>query len=253
MLYKAFILGYTGRKQEKRGVFVDLYYRSQLTPLQEQQYALLLHHLGQPQIPCVAQPTDINAAIKALLMDHPEICFFEGKWQLENSMILPLYVLPPAAAADVQAVAGYICHSFPKEAFPKQVYLWMLHCIRYDPAAPNSQNAYGALVQRCAVCKGIAKAYQLLMRQRGIPCILVEGTLDGVMKHVWNLIFLDGRWLHMDVTMGYPQFWMLTGAADAFGGYLRTTEEISRSHRIFHCEKLPINTDGGEKHGIEIM
>lgn len=232
---------------------MELYFRSQLTPLQEQQYLLLLHHIGQPQIPCIAQPADVNAAIKALLMDHPEFCFFEGKWQLENDMILPRYVLSPTAAADVQSVAGYIAACFPQEDYPKQAYLWMLNCIRYDPAAPNSQNAYGALVQHRAVCKGIAKAYQLLMRQLDIPCILVEGTLDGVMKHVWNLVFLGDRWLHLDVTMGYPQFWMRTGAADAFGGYLRTTEEISRSHRIFHCEKLPINTDGGENNGIEIM
>ena len=172
---------------------------------------------------------------------------------LDNGMILPLYVLHPAAAADVQAAADRICHAFPHEDYPKQVYLWMLSCIRYDPAAPNSQNAYGALVQHSAVCKGIAKAYQLLMRLRQIPCILVEGTLDGVMKHVWNMVYLDGLWLHVDVTMGYPQFWSFTGASDIFGGYLRTTEEITRSHRIYHIEKLPVNTDGGENNGIEKM
>jgi hypothetical protein len=232
---------------------VQFYNRSFLTAQQAQVYDFLLCSMGQPRIPCIGQPTDVNAAIKALLMDHPQICYFEGKWQLDNGMILPLYVLHPAAAADVQAAADRICHTFPHEDYPKQVYLWMLNCIRYDPAAPNSQNAYGALVQHSAVCKGIAKAYQLLMRLRQIPCILVEGTLDGVMKHVWNMVYLDGLWLHVDVTMGYPQFWSFTGASDIFGGYLRTTEEITRSHRIYHIEKLPVNTDGGENNGIETM
>ena len=232
---------------------MEFYYRSLLTPEQQQLYMLLLHHMGQPQIPCSAQPEDINAAIKAILMDHPEFCFFEGKWQLGNGVILPHYSLPPVAAADVQAVASYIRDNFPREDFPWQIYVWMLHDICYDPAAPNSQNTYGALIQRRAVCKGIAKAYQLLMRQLGIPCILVEGTLDGVMKHVWNLVFYNGTWFHVDVTMGYPQFWSLTGATDIYGGYLRTTEEISRSHRIFHSEKLPININGGERNGTESM
>ena len=89
------------------------------------------------------------------------------------------------------------------------------------------------------MCKGIAKAYQLLMGLGKIPCILVEGTLDGMTKHVWNMIYINGNWLHVDVTMGYPCFRHLVGAQDEWGGYLLTTEEISRSHGIRNVQNLP--------------
>ena len=92
----------------------------------------------------------------------------------------------------------------------------------------------------------------LLMAQRKIDCILVEGTLDGRMKHVWNMIRLEGQWLHVDVTMGYPFFRQLVGAADAYGGYLKTTAEISRSHTIYHPEMLPQERQEGT-HGTRSM
>lgn len=215
------------------------YYRFMLTTEQKQVYQTLLRSMGHRVIPCKAPVADIHAAMKALLMDHPELCFFEGKWSYENGSVYPRYVLSGYAAKQLEAETARIFEELHGTAYPKQVYDWMLEHIAYCPDAANSQNAYGALVERQAVCKGIAKGYQLLMAAANIDCILVEGTLDGRTKHVWNMIFYGDRWQHIDVTMGYPCFWSLTGSVDFSGGYGKKSRELSRSHRIYHPEILP--------------
>lgn len=215
------------------------YYYAILTKEQKLLYQRLLNFIGHRVIPCEADLPDIHMAIKALLLDYPKICFFEGKWSYGNGAIYPQYVLPGQAIHQLTTAASSISRKCPVEDYPKQVYNWMLAQIEYRHSAVNSQNAYGALIQRQAVCKGIAKGYQLLMEERNIDCILVEGTLDGQAKHVWNMIHYEGQWKHVDVTMGYPYFWSLTGAVDPYGGYCRTTAELARSHKIYHPEILP--------------
>lgn len=184
-------------------------------------------------------PYEVNAVIKDILLDHPELCHFEGKWAYDENAALPQYILSPEAIGQTWEAAAAAFAGMDKTCLPQQAYTWLLAQVAYDPAAPCSQNAYGALVQRRAVCKGIAKAYQLLLNLGNIPCILVEGSLDGVMKHVWNLVFWEDSWLHVDVTMGYPCFWPLTQAQDPSGGLLRTTSDISRSHAIRNPDALP--------------
>lgn len=210
-----------------------------LTMVQKQVYVTLMKSIGSQAIPCDAAVSDIHAAIKALLMDHPKLCFFEGKWRYDHGIIYPQHVLPVQSALQLTETARKISELFSDESYPRQIYDWMLSRIQYCPDAVNSQNAYGALIQRRAVCKGIAKGYQLLMEARNIDCILVEGTLDGQMKHAWNMIRYEGQWKHVDVTMGYPCFWSLTGAKDTWGGYNKTTAELSRSHKLYHPEVLP--------------
>ena len=55
----------------------------------------------------------------------------------------------------------------------------------------------------------------------------------------WNMIRYEGQWKHVDVTMGYPCFWSLTGPKDTWGGYNKTAAELSRSHKLYHPEILP--------------
>ncbi len=67
------------------------------------------------------------------------------------------------------------------------------------------QTAYGALIDRKAVCAGYARAYQLLLNSMGIPAwtvtgsSLIPGTTDSAL-HAWNLVYLDGEWYQTDVT-----------------------------------------------------
>ena len=229
---------YNIKKPAQNGDYLKHYYYT-LTKEQQKIYLILLKFLGFHSIPCKTMVSDIQMAMKALLMDYPELCFFEGKWAYHNHTVYPQYVLPIQSTQQLTAAARQIRVQLSAKAYPKQVYDWMLTHIKYNHNAENSQNAYGALVQRQAVCKGIAKGYQLLMQEQKIECILVEGTLDGRTKHVWNMIRDTDHWTHVDVTMGYPCFWSLTGASDSYGRFRKTSEELSRSHKIYHPEILP--------------
>ncbi|MCM1258908.1 MAG: hypothetical protein NC307_13775 [Roseburia sp.] len=69
----------------------------------------------------------------------------------------------------------------------------------------QSDEAYGALVKRTAVCGGYALAYQYLLNIVGIKCYEVIGYVNSSPKlHAWNLVELDGKWYHTDVTWDDP-------------------------------------------------
>lgn len=62
-------------------------------------------------------------------------------------------------------------------------------------------SAYGALVDRDAVCQGYALAYKLLLSKAGISAITVSSN---AMNHMWNLVSLGGEWYHVDATWDDP-------------------------------------------------
>lgn len=65
-----------------------------------------------------------------------------------------------------------------------------------------SYTAYGELVEGTAVCDGYSRAYAYLMEHElGIPCTIV---ISSAMNHSWNMIELDGKWYHVDVTWDDP-------------------------------------------------
>lgn len=83
-----------------------------------------------------------------------------------------------------------------------------LHC-EYDTDRLNngtlpavSHSAYGALVNRMAVCDGYAGAFAYIMKDRfGVPCITVSSS---EMAHAWNMVYIGGQWYHVDVTWDDP-------------------------------------------------
>ena len=70
-----------------------------------------------------------------------------------------------------------------------------------DPPSPV-YSAYGALVDKVAVCQGYSLAFKVLMDRIDVPCVMVLGAEE--MNHIWNAVQLDGKWYHMDVTWDDP-------------------------------------------------
>lgn len=66
---------------------------------------------------------------------------------------------------------------------------------------PHSQDAYGALVNRTAVCQGYAMAFMDLMDRLSVPCEYVSSR---TMNHGWNMVKIKGKWYHVDVTWNDP-------------------------------------------------
>lgn len=62
---------------------------------------------------------------------------------------------------------------------------------------------YGVFVLGRSVCEGYTLAARLLLDAAGIENILVEGTGRDE-NHIWNMVDLDGRYYHLDVTWDDP-------------------------------------------------
>lgn len=58
-----------------------------------------------------------------------------------------------------------------------------------------SNKANGVFVSGEAVCSGYADAFALMMDRINIPNFKVSST-----DHVWNVIYYDNKWTHVDVT-----------------------------------------------------
>lgn len=74
----------------------------------------------------------------------------------------------------------------------------IVQTVDYTLNAQNAHNAYGALVDKKAVCDGYSKALQHLLRKCGIQALVVTGVANT--GHAWNIVKIDGKYYHTDAT-----------------------------------------------------
>lgn len=127
--------------------------------------------------------------------------------------------------------------------FQKEVYVhdFILNNVTYDKTCGNGgerlqpYTVYGALVERKAVCEGIAKTVKLLLNLLNIKCIVVNGKVDGG-GHSWNIVKLHDFAYHLDVTFDLGRV--------VHKGFMRyeyfnlTTNEILSGKRTIENEHL---------------
>ena len=75
---------------------------------------------------------------------------------------------------------------------------------------PASHDAYGALINRLAVCDGFSAAFALLAQKLGFECMIVSGkstcTSSSFSEHAWNIIKIDDKYYHIDITWDSRKF-----------------------------------------------
>ncbi len=67
----------------------------------------------------------------------------------------------------------------------------------------ESYTAAGVLLKKKGVCQGYAEAFGLFMDALNIPCKIIRGTAGGG-GHAWNLVKVNKKWYHIDVTWDDP-------------------------------------------------
>lgn len=81
-----------------------------------------------------------------------------------------------------------------------------------DPNNDDARVHYAAsaILKGSAVCDGYARAFQLLMNRLGVETYMVYGDSDSYLyepyedfypNHAWNIIFIDGDFYHVDLTL----------------------------------------------------
>lgn len=63
----------------------------------------------------------------------------------------------------------------------------------------HSNIAYGALIEHYAICGGYADAMALFLTKMGYKNYKIAST-----SHVWNAVYLNDKWLHLDLTWDDP-------------------------------------------------
>ena len=63
----------------------------------------------------------------------------------------------------------------------------------------RSNTAYGVLFQGYGICSGYSDTMKLFLDKLNIINYKVSND-----QHIWNLVYLDGKWLHLDLTWDDP-------------------------------------------------
>jgi len=63
----------------------------------------------------------------------------------------------------------------------------------------NSHKASGPLLEGKALCSGYSDAMKIFLDDLGIKNYKISNS-----NHIWNLVYINGKWLHLDLTWDDP-------------------------------------------------
>jgi len=203
-----------------------------LTPKEQQAYKIMLQafSLMATSINCAQffRDIDLVKVINIALGDNPSVIYFDKtKLEIEQSFngkrILFTGVHSKSQAEKMNftlddfsnKIISYVKTRITDEySLLIKLYEVLQRNIIYDKNEiqaisngvsqnPTSHNAYGALVNRSAVCDGFSSAFTLLAQKLGFECMLVVGRSDyatTLQDHAWNIIKVGKEYYHLDIT-----------------------------------------------------
>lgn len=93
----------------------------------------------------------------------------------------------------------------------KKVHDYIINNTRYDESATDykvitdSSTAYGLFKYHLATCNGYSDAMAIVLNRLNIKNYKIAITpTANTSGHVWNAVYLDGEWLHLDLTWDDP-------------------------------------------------
>lgn len=133
------------------------------------------------------------------------------------------------------------------------VYKWLLGYCNYHDPSPFDQFIDSVFVRRNSVCMGYSRSAQYLFDRLGVKSRLVFGRLKGSgegSRHCWNLVTIDGKSYHLDVSLGDSALGKLlkaSGAKDVirlgafnYACFCVSDEKIAETHIIEDGQDLPV-------------
>ena len=167
---------------------------------------------------------DISLAFAAVRADHPEYFWMPHSYinkiagdqyyiaiEYEGEGNSVSYLCTKAERTSMEAAlkrtVAEIKKLIPANASDYEIELFLhdyiCQNVSYVDTGANDMRytAYGALVEKQAICEGYARAMQLLLNEFSIPSTLVCGySLERGESHMWNSVKIGGDWYNLDVT-----------------------------------------------------
>lgn len=108
-----------------------------------------------------------------------------------------------ALAKKVKSLAEACRASNPETDYAAALWMhdWLIQNADYDTSYTEYEPE-GVLLRDKGVCQSYSLAYLLLLNQLDIEC---QYVVSASMNHSWNLVKLNGKWYHVDVTWDDPQ------------------------------------------------
>lgn len=191
--------------------------------------------------------TEVFEALEAYKNDHPEVFWLDSTYDYyyqdgQTNIKVPFVMENEelkAAKDEFDAKVEEILGNAPENVSDYELELYFNdyivdNCEYNEKAAKvkfriaNEGSAYGALIDKKAVCEGYSRAFQLLCNKSNIDCVSILGETEGT-PHQWNCVRLDDNWYHVDVTWN---------DADEDNQWIKydyfniTDEQISKNHKI---------------------
>lgn len=140
--------------------------------------------LGMPAAQIQLYPDSGKDRVVEILLTYPEST--ESLQRKSGALAQALRQFPPAAATDPEQAALEYAQALLERA-------------EYDPA--GGESAYDALVEGSAGAAGLALAYELICRQGGLSCRIIEGSVEDHSR-VWTELAGPEEALYWDGAAG---------------------------------------------------
>jgi transglutaminase/protease-like cytokinesis protein 3 len=181
---------------------------------------------------------------RKILDNHPEIFYVDTVIYYSDGVVKFKYKYPRATILKMNKALNQQADKIVNQAKQKKtqfekvltIHDAVVNSVRYDEAnlekgtLPDlDYTAYGALVNKTAVCDGYAKAMNLLLNRAGIWSVKVTGTANGE-DHAWNLVKVDGKYYYLDSTWDDPVSFDKTDIL-RYKYFLVTGSQLAKDHK----------------------
>ena len=198
------------------------YYRSLSKRAQEAYKAIAIAIRGYKPCATFESVTNLKVVLDAVKNDNPHFFFVDWYNVLPYVEFLPnttkLYLRYNLGREEskrylrrAETIAGTLKADNDYNTV-KNVHDYLVQRVKYDKIAVeqhkfriNDHRMIGALFENYAVCEGIARATQFLLRELGVECTYVSGYIDDKStgtkgNHAWNHVIVNNELKKLDVT-----------------------------------------------------
>lgn len=205
--------------------------------LTKQEFQTVFEHYraDHPEVFWLGGSYEYRYSQNANTVDQVTLSFSNLGQELGNTDALDVEKLE-SMKHQLEDEAQKIRDGLPEDAdeFDKVLYVhdYLATNVVYDKSADLQHTAYGALVEKKAVCDGLSAAMQYLLTQLGMECLMVYGDdkENNPESHAWNIVKVNGEYYHLDITWNMPPDGI---DFPVYANFLVNTSQIQKRHQIF--------------------
>lgn len=165
--------------------------------------------------------SNLQRVLNAVRDDNPHFFYVDwgtvlygSRMQAEKTIIYFKYRIQCTVAKQYLEQIKFIAEGLKSNSdysTMRKVHDYLAKTVKYNPRVEsgdsiyriNDHNVIGPLFEKMAVCEGIARAYQILLKHLNIECTYMSGFVNTSQVrgyHAWNLVRCNGQIKKVDVT-----------------------------------------------------